>query len=134
MIKEIMDQNIDPKITLKNLSEKTGQEVFDYIANHLLAQNSRSIDPKTKVCLYRGPEGKKCAAGVLFDDSEYNPDYEGVVWIALHIDKKFTSKHSALIQELQNMHDNTPAANWAFDLKQIAYKYNLNFINIGIKK
>ncbi len=60
MVKELINKLTDTKITLKNLNKKTAQEVFDYIANHLLTQNAQSKDPNNGACLYRIPRtGRK---------------------------------------------------------------------------
>ena len=53
------------------------QQIFNKVATHLLKQNKRSIDKGTDVCLYRGPNGTKCAVGVLIPDSLYLKTMEG---------------------------------------------------------
>ncbi|WP_016761376.1 hypothetical protein [Leptospira weilii] len=120
------NENIDTKITLKNLSQKTNQEVFDYIIKHLLTQNSISIN-EMKSCLYRGPYGKKCAAGVLIGDEEYSPDFEGRTWIGLCDDRGFPQAHKHLIAKLQRIHDNVSVEHWRRELKQLAHTHGLNF-------
>lgn len=54
----------------------TAQEIFDKVATHLLRQGKKSEGPG-KGCLYRGPNGLKCAAGFLIDDAYYDPKFEG---------------------------------------------------------
>lgn len=57
----------------------TAQEVFDAVATHLLTQNARSVtEDSPGTCLYRGPEGRKCAIGALIPDSLYRPEIENV--------------------------------------------------------
>ncbi len=130
MVKELINKLTDTKITLKNLNKKTAQEVFDYIANHLLTQNAQSKDPNNGACLYRGPDGKKCAVGILFEDSDYDRNYEGTNWIGLCVDDAFPQRHKILIHKLQEIHDNMPANHWRFYLKCLAREYALNFVDI----
>lgn len=40
------------------------------------ARNISGMNPDGS-CVYRGPNGEKCAAGVNIPDSEYNPQFEG---------------------------------------------------------
>jgi hypothetical protein len=68
-------------ITLKTLKNSTDQEVFDQVANHLLTQNKRSVSATDNtLCVYRSPDGLKCAAGCLIADDEYDPRMEGSNW------------------------------------------------------
>lgn len=52
------------------------QEIFDTALSGIRGQNGFSVD-ENGVCLYRGPDGKKCAAGWLIPDSKYNIEIEG---------------------------------------------------------
>ena len=58
------------------------QEIFNKVATHLFAQGERSIetDFELPTCLYRGPNGTKCAVGALIPDEEYDErlEYKGV--------------------------------------------------------
>lgn len=58
-------------------SEKvTAQMIVEAVARHLWVQNKKSINGD--VCLYRHPEGLRCAVGVLIPDSCYDkPKFEG---------------------------------------------------------
>ncbi len=57
----------------------TPQEVYDYVAAHLLTQNAKAQGEigSANGCLYRAPEGRKCAAGCLIPDDLYTPAMEG---------------------------------------------------------
>ena len=56
------------------------QSLFDYVARHLLRQNAQSLvifgDRNDNSCVYRGPNGLKCAAGCLIEDRLYTADLE----------------------------------------------------------
>ncbi|RWH50276.1 MAG: hypothetical protein EOQ80_04710 [Mesorhizobium sp.] len=49
------------------------QELFDTIYLGLQAQGwQRSFDAQRDLCMYRGPEGRKCAIGQAIPDDEYD--------------------------------------------------------------
>lgn len=54
----------------------TPQEFFDRTATHLLKQNERSVDQEGG-CMYRGPQGLRCAIGIWIPDSVYDASMEG---------------------------------------------------------
>ena len=54
----------------------TNLEVIATVRAHLLQQNAKSINRYGR-CLYRGPEGRKCAIGCLIPDEKYDPAFEG---------------------------------------------------------
>lgn len=126
-------------ITVHNLKESTAQEVFDFIANHLLTQNEQSvvrsdIDHPREIpmngCLYRmEKEGRilKCAAGCLIPDEDYSPEFEGrFVWSTI-VRKYFTDSdyHTTLISDLQRLHDGFPVSYWPEKLTKLALEHNL---------
>lgn len=50
------------------------QEIFDTVSVHLLTQNEKSQESSFySSCLYRGPNGTKCAVGCLIKDEFYQP-------------------------------------------------------------
>lgn len=56
--------------------KKTLREAERIIIEHLKTQRVRSKDPsKENKCLYRGPNGLKCAVGVLIDDEHFSEDF-----------------------------------------------------------
>jgi hypothetical protein len=54
----------------------TKQEVFDRVVTHLLTQKKRSASYYGS-CLYKGPDGLRCAVGCLFPDSYDTSKIEG---------------------------------------------------------
>ena len=52
------------------------QEIFDKIYLHLIEQGRKSIDSDGQ-CMYRSPDGDKCAIGCLIPDELYTPELEG---------------------------------------------------------
>lgn len=111
-------------ITLKNLSEATAIDVFNQVKEHLLKQGKRSASGH--LCMYRGDDGLKCAAGCLVADDEYDPAMEGNNWKgALDELKKARkvypgmSKHSKLIEKLQFIHDRRISFDWEVELNKL---------------
>lgn len=55
---------------------KSEQEVFDTVVLHLLKQEAKA-EGEDGECLYRDPEGRKCAVGCLIPDEQYRDHMEG---------------------------------------------------------
>jgi hypothetical protein len=113
-------------ITLKNLNEASEQEVFDQVATHLLTQKKRSAVGEK--CKYRTEDGLKCAAGCLMADDEYDPEIEGCEWYgALSLITYGGGRnHSALISDLQQIHDSIIPQDWFEELDYLASDYRFN--------
>ena len=59
------------------VAEPTLQEAYDTIVDWFeQPEHDRSVDDKG-ICVYRGPNGNRCAVGVLLPDEEYDPKMEG---------------------------------------------------------
>lgn len=103
----------------------TNQEAFDKAALHLLRQGCKSENVDT--CLYRGPNGTKCAVGALIPDEEYDPSAEGdtidsvVEWVpSLHgLDTEF-------LRQLQTVHDDSAVEEWPGELRAVAARFGLS--------
>jgi hypothetical protein len=117
-------------ITLATLNEATEQAIFDQVGKHLLTQNKKS--ERNDKCVYRSPEGLKCAAGCLISDEEYNPamdsDGEGTSWESL-IKRELieTDKHKFIIRDLQRIHDDHYPDRWKSKLQDFAETNNLQW-------
>lgn len=62
------------------------QEIFNKLWDHFVVQgNPQSTNGN--VCLYRGPNGARCAAGVVLPDEHYDPKLEGLSLRALLSDR-----------------------------------------------
>ena len=112
------------------------QEIFDKVATHLLTQNKKAQSPvvpgeqiKPK-CLYRAPDGSKCAVGCLIPDDLYDPAIEGssvaddIVWEAatgeLDYDRAEEFALGDLLTQLQITHDEDEVEYWPNALRCIA--------------
>jgi hypothetical protein len=107
------------------------QEIFDTVARHLFKQGHPAIamrrykaedfatEPKEE-CVYRAPNGDKCAAGVIIPDDLYVPEMEGkAIYAALnecsHTPPRWMIDNLPLMEALQEVHDAPP--NWKTDAK-----------------
>ena len=114
-------------ITLnKDLTDKdtfnaaTSQEVFDFVAHHLLTQNETSLlELGTDSCAYHGKNGLKCAAGCLIPDNLYLESFEGQTWRYVLKELGFTS-HDKLVSSLQDIHDSRDIDFWFEKLESLA--------------
>jgi hypothetical protein len=86
------------------------QEVFDTIAVGLMKQGKPS--KRRGDCLYRGPDGLKCAAGILLPDEFYSEDFEHVGWIDLIVKRHVSAVHADLILAAQRIHDADYPEGW----------------------
>ena len=106
----------------------TTQEVFDKVATHLLTQNFKSVDDFGRCCLYRGPEGTKCAVGILIPDEQYNPSMEHHTVQTL-IDKfpmpEYFNRDKIMLIALQRIHDSDLVSTWKLQLEIVSVVYNL---------
>ncbi len=91
----------------------TKQEIFDTVAKHLFSQGQRSVNANG-VCLYRGPNGLKCAIGALITDEEYDSEMEFKTISFLKerfIPDRLKGVIIDFLSDLQNIHDDY--ANWS---------------------
>lgn len=120
-------------ITLATLKEATEQEVFDQVVNHLRKQGIKSArfedagNEPLEFCMYRSPEGYKCAAGCLIADNEYSATMEGNTWDDLIETHGVTDRHCHLIRELQHVHDACGVEYWEKAFERTAERFGLTY-------
>lgn len=116
----------------------TPQEIFDTVAKHLFTQGCRSIevdDEGEESCLYRGPEGRMCAVGVLIPDEIYDPlmEHQNSDYLLETPCYKFPAwmaDNMHLLLSLQRVHDSS--LNWEDSLAMraallgVAHLYKLS--------
>lgn len=115
--------------TIASLHLFTEQEIFDYVVRFLTKQAARSFEKYengVKKCKYRGPNGLRCAAGCLIDDSEYKSYFEGRGWDLIS-DETGQHAHLELIRELQYIHDQSFTFRcWSRRWRSLAKERNLS--------
>lgn len=112
------------------------QEIFDTVAEHLFRQGTRSY-AMDRGCLYRGPDGTKCAVGCLIQDDDYTPNMENKSVYALEEDgllPKYLMKNIRLLSSLQMVHDTDGWGNrdeMRQALEEVAGMFNLDASKIA---
>lgn len=99
-----------------DLSHLTPEQVFQNVCDGFEKQNwecAHVISNHGRKCVYRSPDGKKCAAGQLIPDDQYIPEMDqsagGYTWRAFVNKGWVTSAHVDLITSLQTAHDTASA-------------------------
>lgn len=111
----------------------TDQATFDKIVRHLLRQNKRSRMPDGNICLYRGPNGLKCAIGCLISDKEYRHEFEGArvaMLLTSYNCKQLMGLNIRLLTAMQRLHDECEVELWPTYIKHIAKQYGLKIPKI----
>ena len=83
------------------------QELYDYIVDAIVKQGRPSVGDNDR-CLYRGPDGLKCAYGHVHPDIMYSEDMENRGVHDLNGSGKLPKSltpHVGLISYLQDAHD-----------------------------
>lgn len=113
------------------------QEIFDKVVLHLLEQGERcsTMDEDGKeTCLYRGPEGMRCAVGCLIPDDLYDPGIEKKrvsslpesIREVIEPTDMGTGTAIVFLERLQDIHDNETAKDWPNELRALADRYALD--------
>jgi len=124
-------------VTVPGFDSFTAQHVFDTAARHLLSQKKRAYGKKENgghSCLYNGPDGTSCAAGVFIEPqyraaADKHGSWGGVVGAGMASRANYD-----LIRNLQIIHDDAldewshavTVAFWSGELRSLAESYRLN--------
>ena len=83
------------------------QELFDFVVAAIVKQGRPSVGDNDR-CLYRGPDGLKCAYGHVHPDSMYSENMEDCSigeLLKLNIIPKSLAPHLELLDDMQFNHD-----------------------------
>lgn len=110
----------------------TKQQLFDRVASHLIRQNVRSVT-EDGTCMYRGPNGLRCAIGCLIPDEKYHEDFEESTVSSEDRIRKAAGVRRGdelfLAQDLQFIHDSSISGiEWPYRLRTVARKFNLSSV------
>ena len=106
------------------------QEIFDTVVEHLRRQGCKSETPDLGSCLYRGPEGRKCAVGILIKDEDYTWRMEAIQVPSLlnNFPKlDYLKPHLPLLVRLQDIHDQHPIHLWEDEFRRLAVIQELKY-------
>lgn len=102
------------------------QEAFNKMVQHLRAQKVKSL-ASDGTCLYRGPNGLKCAVGALIPDTEYSEEFETVPASTVSETLQCLSGIDYwLLDTMQEVHDLAAIQDWEDRFKDIAEEFNLD--------
>lgn len=118
----------------------TRQQIFNTAYHGLAAQGfAQSSKPSEyhggqNQCLYRGPNGKRCALGYCIPDSIYNPEFDGKDQSSIRalmgrkaLGNLFNPADVQFLVDLQYAHDTAPVspAHIKQRIEDVAIKYDL---------
>jgi hypothetical protein len=129
------------KLTQAMLVQMTPQQVFDSVVYPLIAQNARATGDDGVRCMYRAPDGRRCAIGWVMPDDVYHKTLEfmGIRHIAPQLLNtnygdayaRFLYRHMDLLRALQDMHDARYPEEWPRCLRAIAKQHGLDPIAVS---
>ncbi len=103
----------------------TDQEAFETMVRHLRRQGQRS-ENANGTCLYRGPDGLRCAVGCLIPDDQYKRSLEGKdAWVITKNVPALSHIGGRLLSEMQSIHDDCDVSQWEEGFKDVARYYKL---------
>ncbi len=109
----------------------TNQKTFNKVVRFLYKQKEQSVDTDGSFCMYRGENGRRCAAGCLIPNKLYNKEMEGTgceyeknevykVLVKLGYEPDF-------VRKLQLVHDGSNPPEWHSGFQSVAYEYGLTW-------
>ena len=117
-----------------NIELKTDYDVFNYVKEHLLKQNERSVDPWSLQCQYlsQKEDGKvlMCAVGCLIDNEWYSEKIENLSASNEDVKRAVAGSipswkvNSDMLGELQNIHDEYEPDSWSLRLEYLESYFN----------
>lgn len=105
------------------------QEILNHVVRSLRKQGRPSAVPDEEEggvrCLYRGPDGIRCAAGFCLPDEHYSPGYEGTSASKV-FEGLLPEATRCLLDRLQGAHDEAASEtvanpdDWLFEFEEKA--------------
>ena len=122
-------------LRMPDVETERKQQIFNIVVKHLRKQGKPALNTPDHLprCLYRSPDGLKCAAGCLIPDDKYTPSLEGRLnethykIIGENLGFTLTETEINLIRDLQNIHDNVAVHSWESGFKNIAIEFKLRY-------
>ena len=108
---------------------ETDYDVFNYVKEHLLKQNERSVDPWSLQCQYlsQKEDGKvlMCAIGCLIDNEWYSEKIENLSASNEDVKRAVAGSipnwtvNDIMLNELQHIHDEYEPDQWSLKLEYL---------------
>lgn len=114
--------------------ETTRQEIFDHVWKHFITEeNPRSTsDRDTGSCMYRGPGGRRCAAGLFIPDDKYSPRAEGrsIATVVKDLNLDWTPEQLGIMRQMQSCHDGYASRDIDVFTKRLRTSAELNGLEV----
>ena len=108
------------------------EKIYTTVRHHLLTQGRRSeriFKDGTSACLYRHPNGDRCAIGCLIPDDAYSADIEGAAIDCTKVQDRLPfsvdGRAVAFLDRLQLIHDYEEPDHWENELERLARRYGI---------
>jgi hypothetical protein len=91
----------------------TAQHLFTKVWNWFVVGRNRKSSTRSGVCLYRGPNGSRCAVGACMTNREYRKDMDSIASGGTDVFSvvgrfdhlSHLRPHREMLNDLQNLHD-----------------------------
>ena len=100
---------------MKDTLPQTLQDYFDIAWKHaVIDKQPKAINPRSTLCSYRTPDGRKCLIGAAIRDEHYAAHLEGLIAsefinsLNRSMDLQFSYGNPPKINHLQRIHDGCP--------------------------
>ncbi len=108
----------------------TNQEVFNRVWQNFVVEKAPQSKSEGYYCLYRGPDGKKCAAGLLIPDELYQPGFEKRRFSTLPYNITGLVLSPDFVDYVQQAHDDPQESTFSTDiearLRRLAAEFRLS--------
>lgn len=116
---------------MNTLTLRTNQQVFNFVRNHLLTQNEKSLSVDDHMCMYKSDDNKNlsCAIGCLIPKELYSSNMErkglssDVVIKILQKSLPNWKIDFQLLESLQSIHDSIDIKDWDYALGHLKKDY-----------
>ncbi|MDH7796396.1 MULTISPECIES: hypothetical protein [unclassified Beijerinckia] len=115
------------------LTQEQKQDYFDRAVGGLLKQGTRSLRKKDEddiFCMYRSPQGHKCAVGMLIPDDKYSPKFDNgddvMLEAVLTEGLGVGLENFDFFRDLQKVHDKSQVSEWPAHFAKFAGENGLN--------
>jgi hypothetical protein len=112
--------------------DPTLQQLYNYVARHLLSQKARAYDVTAGGCVLRDEAGRACAIGCLIApgafvgvrEDECSPRVRDAICEDLGVSMLY-KQTLCLLRDLRRVHDHYPVDLWPSYLQHVAAEHGL---------
>lgn len=103
------------------------QEAFNTMVQHLRKQSAKSLQAGSDIkCMYRAPNGLRCAVGCLIPDNEYADHMDNSsLCRVIELVPALQEISYSLLTMMQSIHDGQEVAEWEDGFLRVATQFRL---------